>query len=402
MMRWFILSLLLGIFTLPSLALSFYVDQFPDSKYATLKKASLNGPVHTVRTFDKKGGRLIDDLTFDRAGRLMHEVYYQWNNGNKLWTHDYFYNAQGWMVKAISSSLCNFSSEPGTRLLFKYDAQGHLLELLNATHHTKDVMNYDPHGQKVRETSYLTDHKTHAFVQASFETMKYDEHGNIVEWVRGDPKHPRDFVETTTYAYAPDGHILREERVRKDGTRYFRVFSPQGKLLEEMLVPYVGRNYQTGEFSHTRYRYDEQGHQLESARYDEKDALSYRILYGYRKDGKLLDETTCDSSEEMRSSTEHRYNAAGLEESRDCFIYTHENQRKIPEVHWTFKYNAWGKKIKQVENNKSWTYDSYGNNVTKPADADIDEETKPFIHYDNMIGYSDPVSYREIKYYGAE
>ena len=355
-MKCFLLLLALsGLLTAPVLAMQTIWDVFPDTKYATLAKARLHGPVKTVHSFIEKGGVLFEELTFDTKGNLVKEMYHHANTGELLWTHLYTYNEAGLLVEATSSG--QYVKHTGARCLYEYDGKGNLLTRTSYGTAGKPLrkcsFTYDASGHKLTEENATWDIKQQWHMDRQ-EWRRYNEHGNEVEWRIVGPNEGDVTTVTTSYQYAPDGAMLRREENWSDGQqKRLQVYTAQGKLLEYLYIPLVvPGKYRTGEYMHERYTYTA-GNVTQDTKYNEKGTLTCRTEYVYNTTGQQIEER---------------------------FYFPHPGQREPTfSGKQQFRYDTKGHKIEEKMLNctdkpnifttttvNHWSYDAYGNMTAMP------------------------------------
>jgi len=333
---------------LPVFGMQVIVDNFPYTDSATLEKVGLHGPVKTMRTYLQKGGRPVDDLTFDPNGRLLVEMYYHPNTGKLLWKHYYKYDAIGRLVKA--TSVGEYVKETGATFTFTYDDQG------NKTGETsqkedgsvlrRSTFTYDEHGHLLIRSDIYSDAQTVGWR----EEHRYDANGNQIAWQFGAPKDTRTW--TTTYTYFPNGKIQRQEMGYGPGSHGAKEFSPEGRLIEELFVPLVTPQYRTGDYEQKRYTYTDAGNMKEETWYDEKDRLISRVEHDYNADGQETERRSFNALPNQQELTlwqerHFRYNAKGWKGEETILSYRSDGQ----------SFDGLTSR---------WTYDAYGNAIDNP------------------------------------
>ena len=354
-MKCFLLLLVLSCLPVaPVLAMTPIIDDFPYTDYPTLVKAGLHGPVKTVRSYAAKGGILMEELTFDAKGCLVKEMYYHPNTGKLLWTHLYFYNEAGLLIQATTSG--QFVKETGISCTYAYDGKGNLLTRTDYNSDDKQrgklSFTYDAQGHKLTEDDAAWDSQQQQLRVYHQEWHRYNEHGDEIEWRLGGPKEKDAKTATTTYQYAQDGTMLRREENWSDGQKILKVYTSQGKLLEDLYIPLVvPGKYSTGDYKHERYTYSA-GNATQCAGYNEQDQLKYRWEYNYNTAGQKIEERFYNSrpGQQVLSlwrKLQYRYDEKG---------------QKIEEtvLEYMDRPNIFSTKVNH------WSYDAYGNMIDMP------------------------------------
>ncbi len=311
------------------------------------EKASLRGPVHTVRTENQKPPYL-QTVTFNPEGNMIEQGYHSPNGS--VSKSILLYGAGG-RVTEIHSQV---DDGPVTRTVFSYDITGRLMrqsvQQADGTYWDLETYRYETDERKSKVTfirpellkmgaspSFAIDGFNHSYSAEGSTTMTtlYNSVGKAVEVHFHDDKHT--MISRITLTYDPDGKLLEESQYSGDESPVDEVmkhaeFTPQQqKVLGQMFKL-------RALLSRAEYTYNKEGSCIERHSYLD-DFGETRTAFLYDGHGNKTEETHTEERTEGRAfeidEEGNKINDVGLDTGSTRNYQIRYEYEYDPQGNWT-------------------------------------------------------------------